>query len=106
MIRISGRHSFLKVSTSEDTGEECRSDCKIMHSMGTNPAPQRKGFLTQETFAAFLLWLSPSQEQSAGKYLELRKTLVGYFVRKGCPHAEELTDRTLDRVAPIVHQEP
>jgi DNA-directed RNA polymerase specialized sigma24 family protein len=106
MIRISGRRSFLKVSTGNDTREERRGDCKIMHSMSTNPAPQRKGFLTQEAFAAFLLWLSPSQEQSAGKYLELRQTLVSYFVRKGCPHAEELTDRTLDRVALIVSQEP
>lgn len=74
--------------------------------MAADPAPQRKGFLTQEAFAAFLLWLSPSQEQAAFQYLELRQTLVKYFVRKGCAHAEDLTDRTLDRVALIVHHEP
>jgi DNA-directed RNA polymerase specialized sigma24 family protein len=74
--------------------------------MDANPAPRPKRFLTKEAFGAFLLWLSPNQEQAAGKYLEIRQTLVKYFVRKGCAHSEDLSDRTLDRVALIVQHEP
>jgi len=74
--------------------------------MDTHPAPQRKGFLTPEAFASFLFWLSPDQAQAARKYLELRQEMVKLFVRRGCAHADELADRTLDRVATIAHLEP
>jgi hypothetical protein len=74
--------------------------------MDPRPAPQKQRNLTQEAFSAFLLWLDPSQGQAAREYLNLRTGMVRYFVRKGCTHAEELADRTLDRVAMIVHREP
>jgi hypothetical protein len=74
--------------------------------MDSAPASGRSRSLTQEAFAAFLLWLSADHERAAKVYLDLRRTLVRYFVRKGCAHAEELTDKTLDRVVVIVHHEP
>ena len=74
--------------------------------MDSQSVPENKRHLTQEAFAAFLLWLSPDQGRAASEYLKIRQTLVKYFVRKGCAHAEDLSDRTLDRVALIVHREP
>jgi hypothetical protein len=74
--------------------------------MELQPNPERQRSLTPEVFASFLLWLSPDPGQAAREYLEIRKTLMKFFVRKGCAHGEELTDQTLDRVVLIVHREP
>ena len=74
--------------------------------MDLQPIPERQRYLTPEVFASFLLWLSPDPGQAAREYLDISKTLVKFFVRRGCAHAEELTDRTLDRVVQIVHREP
>ena len=74
--------------------------------MDLQPAPERKRILTPEAFASFLAWLSPDQGQAARGYLDIRQNLVKYFVRKGCAHAEDLSDRTLDRVALIAQHEP
>jgi hypothetical protein len=79
----------------------------MLAAMGTEPPlPQKARSLTQEALAAFLGWLSPSPEQAAREYLRLRSKLVKFFVHKGCAHAEELADKTLDRAALIVHNEP
>ena len=69
-----------------------------MSPMDLQPAPEKQRYLTPEVFASFLLWLSPDPGRAAREYLDIRKTLMKFFVRKGCAHAEELTDRTLDRV--------
>ena len=74
--------------------------------MDLRPASERQRYLTPQVFASFLLWLSPDPGQSAQEYLDIRKALVKFFVRKGCAHAEELADRTIDRVVLIVHREP
>jgi len=74
--------------------------------MDLQPASERQRYMTPEVFASFLLWLSPDPGRAAQEYLDLRKTLVKFFVRKGCAHAEELADRTLDRAVLIVHKEP
>jgi len=77
-----------------------------LNPMDLQPTPERQRYLTPEVFASFLLWLSPDQGRAAREYLDIRRTLVRFFVKKGCAHAEELTDRTLDRVVLIVHREP
>jgi hypothetical protein len=74
--------------------------------MDTHPAPQKKGLLTPEAFASFLFWLSPDHAHAARQYLDLRHEIVKLFIRKGCTHADELADRTLDRVGTIAHLEP
>jgi DNA-directed RNA polymerase specialized sigma24 family protein len=79
--------------------------CTMVPSMDMQP-PHKKGLLTPEAFASFLLWLSPDQAHAARKYLELRSGIVKLFIRKGCAHADELADRTLDRVVSIAHLEP
>jgi len=83
------------------------SSCiNLLAHMEPESLPKKKGLLTPEAFASFLAWLSPDQGQAAREYLEIRQTLVRYFVRKGCAHAEDLTDRTLDRVVLISEHEP
>lgn len=77
-----------------------------MNPMDLQPTPERQRHLTTEAFASFLVWLSPDPGQAAREYLDIRKSLVKFFVRKGCAHAEELTDQTLDRAVLIVHREP
>ena len=78
----------------------------MLAAMSTDPGFRKAKSLTQEAFASFLLWLSTDHEQAARKYLEIRFRLVKFFVRKGCAHAEETADRTLDRAALIVHADP
>jgi len=78
----------------------------MLAAMSTDPVSRKVKSLTQEDFTAFLLWLSPDHEQAARKYLEIRFKLVKFFVRKGCAHAEEMADGTLDRAASIVHADP
>jgi DNA-directed RNA polymerase specialized sigma24 family protein len=74
--------------------------------MDLQPIPGKQRSLTQEGFASFLLWLSPDPGQAAREYLDVSKTLMKFFVRKGSARAEELTDRTIDRVVAIVHEQP
>jgi DNA-directed RNA polymerase specialized sigma24 family protein len=74
--------------------------------MDLQPIPGKQRSLTQEGFASFLLWLSPDPGQAAREYLDISKTLMKFFVRKGSARAEELTDRTIDRVVGIVHEQP
>lgn len=62
--------------------------------------------ITQEVFREFLSWLSSDESTAAREYLSIRKSLVAFFVRKGCAHSEELADRTLDRVVVIAHANP
>lgn len=77
-----------------------------MRPMDLQPIPGKQRSLTQEGFASFLLWLSPDPGQAAREYLDIGKTLMKFFVRKGSAHAEELTDRTIDRVVGILHDQP
>jgi RNA polymerase sigma factor (sigma-70 family) len=55
--------------------------------------------LTQDEFDALLAWLDPDRDQAAQKYEEIRLRLIKIFVCRGCPVAEDLADKTIDRVA-------
>lgn len=54
--------------------------------------------LTQERFNQLLNWLSPSREQAAKKYEEIRRRLITIFTCRGCREAEEMADETINRV--------
>lgn len=54
--------------------------------------------ITQEEFNRFLNWLHPDSEQAAREYEALRRRVIGWFERRGCPVAEELADQAFDRV--------
>jgi DNA-directed RNA polymerase specialized sigma24 family protein len=55
--------------------------------------------LTQDEFDGLLAWLDPDRDQAAQKYEEIRGRLIKIFVCRGCPVAEDLADKTIDRVA-------
>jgi DNA-directed RNA polymerase specialized sigma24 family protein len=54
--------------------------------------------LTQEDFNGLLEWLGQDREQAADKYEAIRRRLIRIFISRGCHHAEELADETINRV--------
>jgi DNA-directed RNA polymerase specialized sigma24 family protein len=78
----------------------------IIVLMATESTSGKARSLSPEAFASLLSWLSSDNNEAAQMYLDIRRKLVKLFVRKGCTHPEDLADRTLDRVAVIVHDDP
>ena len=62
-------------------------------------ARKKDWVLTQDAFDAMLGRLDEHREQAAQKYESIRQKLTKLFKWRGCPAPEELTDRTIDRVA-------
>ncbi|HVG34292.1 MAG TPA: hypothetical protein VM911_14575 [Pyrinomonadaceae bacterium] len=54
--------------------------------------------LTQEAFDKLLLWLDPNREEAGKKYETIRTRLIKIFTCRGCNEAEELADKTINRV--------
>lgn len=54
--------------------------------------------LTQRNFEMLLNWLNEDREIAGHKYESIRFTLKKFFYARGCTHAEELADETIDRV--------
>jgi DNA-directed RNA polymerase specialized sigma24 family protein len=54
--------------------------------------------LTEDSFYKLLGWLDADQERAGKKYEEIRQALIKIFSRKGCYCAEELADKTINRV--------
>ena len=70
--------------------------------MNINP---RKGWdLNQEAFDELLAWLNPDRESAARKYEDIRERLIRIFLHRGCPSAEDLADKTINKVARKVHE--
>jgi RNA polymerase sigma factor (sigma-70 family) len=59
---------------------------------------KRDWTVTQADFDALLAWLDPDREQAAAKYEEIRSRLIHIFICRGSVNAEDLADRTIDRV--------
>jgi DNA-directed RNA polymerase specialized sigma24 family protein len=57
------------------------------------------GAIDQEQFDQLLQWLDPDRESAGNKYEGIRKRLIKLFVCKGSTNPEELSDRTINRVA-------
>lgn len=55
--------------------------------------------LTQTSLDELLQWLDRDRERAGHKYEQIRRTLVKVFASRQCPHAEDLADETLSRVA-------
>jgi DNA-directed RNA polymerase specialized sigma24 family protein len=54
--------------------------------------------VTQEGFNRLLVWLNADRENAGEKYELIRKRLIKMFVCRGSNIAEELADRTINRV--------
>jgi hypothetical protein len=55
--------------------------------------------LRREQFEALLQRLAPDRQLAGKRYEQLRRRLLSLFEYRGCAHAEELADETLDRAA-------
>jgi DNA-directed RNA polymerase specialized sigma24 family protein len=60
---------------------------------------KKEWVLTPDAFDQLLTWLNEGQASRGERYLEMRRRLVAYFVRKNCSAPDELADDTLNRVA-------
>jgi len=56
------------------------------------------------SFETLLQRLDADRDCAGKKYVDIRLTLIKFFQWNDCPAAEELTDRTLDRVAKILQR--
>jgi RNA polymerase sigma factor (sigma-70 family) len=54
--------------------------------------------LTTESFELFLTWLDPNREEAGLKYEAMRRRLLVFFEMRGCLHADDLTDETINIV--------
>jgi DNA-directed RNA polymerase specialized sigma24 family protein len=54
--------------------------------------------LDQESFERMLAWLDPDRERAGRRYEAIRSRLMRIFTSRGCAHAEELADETINRV--------
>lgn len=69
-----------------------------------NTTPRTRWILTQEAFDELLTWLNPDREQAGRKYEDIRNRLIRIFVHRGCLSAEDLADKTINKVARKVHE--
>lgn len=68
--------------------------------MAIDKAPGTKNWaLTNLAFAYLLSWLDSEEDKAGETYERLRQKLHIFFEHRGCPSADELVDKTLDRVA-------
>jgi len=63
------------------------------------PQPRTSWVLTPSAFALLLKWLDADEALAGETHERLRRKLLIFFEHRGCQHPEELTDKTLDRIA-------
>jgi len=66
---------------------------------------KRNWSLHRDAFRKLLLWLDEGSDSSGENYVEMRRRLVSYFVRKNCLAPDDLADETLTRVARRLEEE-
>jgi len=66
---------------------------------------KREWSLHETAFRGLLNWLDEGGDSGGERYLEIRRRLVSYFVRKNCLSADDLADETLTRVARRLEEE-
>lgn len=62
----------------------------------------QKSPLNQDEFDRLLRRLDADRDAAGAKYEHIRSALVKIFKRRGCTMAEELADKTIDRVSEIL----
>ena len=77
-----------------------------MADSSENPFGRRADWtLTRDSLRRLLHWLDGGVSSDGQAYVEMRRRLRDYFVRKNCPTAEELADETMTRVARRLEEE-
>lgn len=67
-------------------------------------SPRKNWDLNQEAFDELLAWLNPDRERAGRKYEDIRQRLIRIFMHRGCLTAEDLADKTINKVARKVHE--
>ena len=57
-----------------------------------------------EDFEKLLAWLAADREDAGRRYEEIRRKLIGFFIRRACSNSEELADKTFERVEKLLAQ--
>jgi DNA-directed RNA polymerase specialized sigma24 family protein len=65
----------------------------------STPPKSSSDEVTQQQFDALLQWLDPDRDKAGARYEWIRKRLIKIFVCRGSSIAEDLADRTMNRVA-------
>jgi DNA-directed RNA polymerase specialized sigma24 family protein len=65
----------------------------------TREAVREEPIITELAFTRLLEWLDDGVESNGERYLEIRRRLVSYFDRRNCAAADELADKTFNRIA-------
>jgi DNA-directed RNA polymerase specialized sigma24 family protein len=65
---------------------------------------QERG-LSRRGFTRLLEWLDGGVDSNGQTYLEMRRRLTSYFVRRGRPFADDLADETLSRISRTLEQD-
>ncbi len=73
--------------------------------MSTQQAVRQEPQLSEIAFARLLEWLDDGVDSQGERYLEIRRRLVAYFDRRNRPHADDLADETLTRVARTLEED-
>jgi len=87
------RHYNVARSRSDSQQEAWRRK-----TLASTPSPGPDD-INQEHFDQLLLWLDPDQEKAAAHYERIRRGLIKIFVSRGAQTADELADKTINRVA-------
>jgi hypothetical protein len=76
-----------------------RSTIRLVSSSNATCAKNMGRETDREDFERLLEWLDPDREKAGEKYEWIRRRLIKMFVCRGSHIAEELADRTIDRVS-------
>jgi DNA-directed RNA polymerase specialized sigma24 family protein len=69
------------------------------NKLNASPSRKKNRGLTQEAFDSLLAHLDPDKERAGQEYLKLRRKVVVFFECRGCLHAEDHADETINRLA-------
>jgi len=76
-----------------------RDDTQKEKTVSGTPSSEGPDEINREKFEQLLLWLDSDREKAGAKYEAIRKRLIKFFVCRGCNVGEDLTDKTVNRVA-------
>ena len=71
----------------------------------SNPALKKNWAPDESAFRQLLAWFDQGEESNGERYVEIRRRLVAYFVRKNCLCPEDMADETLNRVTRRLQEE-
>ena len=97
--RVLGFRARHQYNGAQPTLVYSRDDIQKETTLSATPSKEGPDEINQEQFEQLLSWLDPDREKAGAKYESIRKRLIKLFVCSGCNVAEDLADKTINRVA-------